>query len=59
MSEKLRTGKRGLQSQWRGTLMGRHSFPSPTPLKLGGFLVFEIWTKRGVMKKLLRDRGVS
>ena len=29
-------------------------------LKLrGGFLVFEIWTKRGVMKKLLRNRGCS
>ena len=29
-----------------------------SPLKLGGFLVFEIWTKRGVMKKLLRNRGL-
>ena len=28
------------------------------PLKLGGYLVFEIWTKRGVMKKLLRNRGL-
>ena len=27
-------------------------------LKLGGVLVFEIWTKRGVMKKLLRNRGL-
>ena len=29
-----------------------------SPLKLGGggVLVFEIWTKRGVMKKLLRNR---
>ena len=29
------------------------------PLKLGVFLVFKIWTKRGVMKKLLRDRGLD
>ena len=29
------------------------------PLKVGGFLVFEIRTKMGVMKKLLRDRQVS
>ena len=34
-----------------------HSF-LPSPLKLGGVLVFEIWTKRGVMKKLLRNRGL-
>ena len=31
----------------------------PPPIKLRGFLVFEIWTKRGIMKKLLRNRGVS
>ena len=30
-----------------------------SPLKLGGFLVFKIWTKSGVIKKLLRNRGVS
>ena len=30
-----------------------------SPLKLGRFLVFKIWTKREVMKKLLRNRGVS
>ena len=30
-----------------------------SPLKLGGVLVFEIWTKRGIMKKLLRNRGFS
>ena len=31
---------------------------SPPPSKFrGGFLVFEIWTTRGVMKKLLRNRG--
>ena len=33
-----------------------------SPLKLwgegGGVLVCEIWTKRGVMKKLLRNRGL-
>ena len=29
-----------------------------SPLKLGGVLVFEIWTKRVVMKKLLRNRGL-
>ena len=30
-----------------------------SPLKLGGgFLVFEFWTKRGVMKKLFRNRGL-
>ena len=30
-----------------------------SPLKLGrGVLVFEIWTKRRVMKKLLRNRGL-
>ena len=29
------------------------------PLKLGGVLVFQIWTKRGVVKKLLSNRGVS
>ena len=35
------------------------SSPPPPPLKLGqGFLVFEIWTKRRVMKKLLRNRGL-
>ena len=28
-----------------------------TPTKIRGYLVFEIWTKRGVMKKLLR-KGV-
>ena len=28
------------------------------PPKIRGFLIFEIWTKRGVMKKLLRNRGV-
>ena len=38
-------------------LISFHSFLPP--LKLGGFLVFEIWAKRGVMKKLLRNRGVS
>ena len=27
-------------------------------LKLGGVLVLEIWTKKGVMKKLLRNRGL-
>ena len=31
---------------------------SSPPLKLGGVLVFKIWTKRGVMKKLLRNRGL-
>ena len=37
------------------------SYIVSSPLKLGGggaFLVFEIWTKRGVMKKL-RNRGIS
>ena len=29
-----------------------------SPLKLGGVLTFEIWKKRGVMKKLLRNRGL-
>ena len=29
----------------------------PPPPKIRGVLVFEILTKRGVMKKLLRDRG--
>ena len=29
-----------------------------SPLKLGVFLVFEILTKRGVMKTLLRNRGL-
>ena len=29
-----------------------------SPLKLGRFLVFKIWTKRKVMKKLLRDKGL-
>ena len=29
------------------------------PVKLGeGFLFFKIWTKRGVIKKLLRNRGL-
>ena len=37
--------------------LSRHSFLPP--IKLGGFPVFKIRTKRGVMKKLLRDRGVS
>ena len=32
---------------------------SPPPKIRGrGVLVFEIWTKRGVMKKLLRSRGL-
>ena len=34
-----------------------HSF-LPSPKIRGVFLVFEIWTKRGVMKKLLRNRGL-
>ena len=35
-----------------------YSFLHP-PFKLGGrYLVFKIWTKRGIMKKLLRNRGV-
>ena len=29
-----------------------------SPLKLRGGLVFEIWTERGIMKKLLRNRGL-
>ena len=32
-----------------------HSFLTP---EIRGVLVFEIWTKRGVMKKLLRNRGL-
>ena len=31
---------------------------SPPKIKGGGVLVFKIWTKRGVMKKLLRNMGV-
>ena len=35
---------------------------SPPKIRGGGggvcYLVFEIWTKRGVMKKLLRNRGL-
>ena len=30
---------------------------SPAKIMEGGFLVFEIQTKRGIMKKLLRNRG--
>ena len=33
-----------------------------SPLKLAGeegVLVFEIWTKKGVMKKLLRNKGLA
>ena len=29
-----------------------------SPLKLGGVIVLDISTKRGVMKKLLRNRGL-
>ena len=29
-----------------------------SPLRIGGVLVFKIWTKRGVMRKILRDRGL-
>ena len=42
-----------------------HSFLTPPPLPKirggrGGVLVFEIWAKKmGVMKKLLRDRGLA
>ena len=37
-----------------------HSFlPPKIRGEGGGVLVFEIWTKRGFMKKLLRNRGVS
>ena len=32
----------------------KSDFIVSSPLKLGGFLIFKIWTKRGVMKKLLR-----
>ena len=28
------------------------------PLKIRGYLLFEIWTTKGVMKKLLRNRGL-
>ena len=35
-----------------------HSFLSPPKIR-GGFLLFKIRTRREVMKKLLRDRGVS
>ena len=30
--------------------------PPPPKIKGGGVVVFKIWTKRGVMKKLLRNR---
>ena len=33
-------------------------FSSPPKIR-GAVLIFEIWTKRGLMKKLLRNRGVS
>ena len=38
--------------------LSKHSF-LPTHKIRGGFLVFEIWTKRGSWKKMLRNRGVS
>ena len=31
---------------------------SSPPKIRGGILVFKIWTKRGVMKKLLKNRGL-
>ena len=34
-----------------------HSFLPPVKLG-GGVLVFKIWTKRGLMKKLLRNKGL-
>ena len=46
--------------QWRdipGTMLRVLSFLLPKIR--GGFLVFKIWTKRGIMKKLLREREVS
>ena len=33
-------------------------FSLPSPPEIRGNLVFEIWTKRGVMKKLVRNRGL-
>ena len=30
----------------------------PTKIRVGGFLLFKIWTKRGVMEKLLINRGL-
>ena len=34
-----------------------HSF-FPSKIRGGGFLVFKIWTKRGLIEKLLRNRGL-
>ena len=30
----------------------------PPKIREGGYLVFEIWTERGVMKKFLTNRGL-
>ena len=35
-----------------------HQVFSPLPKIKGAVLIFEIWTKRGLMKKLLRNRGL-
>ena len=35
-----------------------HSFLPPKIRGGGGVLVFELWTKSGVIKKLLRNRGL-